>query len=164
MSNELTAEPRDPATATSSVNPRHYTHAEVCAEFSENSQRGELWDGTLVMSPSPSFFHQEVLLRFYRQLHEWVTSRALGKVITAPTDMVLSEQRVTQPDVVFVSRERFEIAIYERGDILKRIVSGRGAVRLVRQLYTLITFELLSRPGLQVHPVRLAVYLILDGC
>ena len=127
MSNELTTEPRDPAPAvTSPKNTRHYTYAEVCAEFSENSQRSELWDGTLTMSPSPSFFHQEVLLRFYRQLHEWVASRALGKVITAPIDMVLSEHRVTQPDVVFVSRERFEIiqrVIMGPADLICEVIS-----------------------------------------
>jgi len=69
----------------------------------------ELWDGELIMSPTPSFFHQEIVLCFYRHLYEWVTKRQLGKVITAPIDMVLSPHRVMQPDVAFISKDRLSI-------------------------------------------------------
>ena len=88
MSAELMVEPKQPAPGDV---PRRYTYAQVCAEFAESSQPSELWDGALVMSPSPSFSHQEILLRFYRQLHDWCENRGLGKVITAPIDMVLSD-------------------------------------------------------------------------
>ena len=61
------------------------------------------------MSPAPSFYHQKVVLRFYRQLYDCVSSRKLGEVVTGPIDMVLSPHRVTQPDVVFISRDRLGI-------------------------------------------------------
>jgi len=61
------------------------------------------------MSPAPSFYHQEVTLRFYRQLYDWVARRKLGKVVTGPIDMVLSPHRVTQPDVAFISQGRLDI-------------------------------------------------------
>ena len=61
------------------------------------------------MSPAPSFYHQEVTLRFYRQLYDWVTRYKLGKVVSGPIDMVLSPHRVTQPDVAFISQGRLGI-------------------------------------------------------
>ena len=88
---------------------RRYTYEELVAEMPETNQPCELWDGELIMSPAPSFYHQKVVLRFYRQLHDWVVGRKLGEVVTGPIDMVLSPHRVTQPDVVFISRDRLSI-------------------------------------------------------
>src|SRR5436190_3927478 len=84
---------------------RLYTYDELVAELPETNQPCELWDGELIMSPTPSFFHQEILLNVYRRLHDWVSQRRLGKVITAPIDMVLSPHRVVQPDMAFISQE-----------------------------------------------------------
>src|SRR6266566_9247829 len=88
---------------------RLYTYDELVAEFPESNQPCELWDGELIMSPSPSFFHQEIALRFYRALYDWVQARQLGKVIASPIDMVLSPHRVTQPDVAYIAKERLGI-------------------------------------------------------
>ena len=91
---------------------RRYSYSDLVAEMEETTQPHELWDGELVMSPTPSFFHQEIVFRFHRSLHDWVTPRQLGKVVAAPIDMVLSPHRVVQPDVAFVAAAR-------------RIVAGR---------------------------------------
>jgi Uma2 family endonuclease len=88
---------------------RRYTYAELVAEMPETNQPCELWDGELIMSPAPSFYHQEVTIRFCHQLYDWVTKRKLGKVVAGPIDMVLSPHRVTQPDVAFISQARLGI-------------------------------------------------------
>src|SRR5437588_3327659 len=88
---------------------RLYTYDELVAEFPETNQPGERWDGELIMSPAPSFDHQEIVFRFARRLHDWVAKRKLGKVIIAPIDMVLSPHRVTQPDVAFIAQDRLGI-------------------------------------------------------
>ncbi len=88
---------------------RRYTYDELVAEVGESNQLCELWDGELIMSPTPSFFHQKIAFRFQRLLDDWVTARGLGEVVGAPIDMVLSEHRVTQPDVLFISKERLHI-------------------------------------------------------
>src|SRR2546427_2663638 len=88
---------------------RLYTYDELVAEMPETSQPCELWDGELIMSPAPSFDHQEIVLRFYRRLFEWVSQRKLGKVVTAPIDMVLSPHRAMQPDVAFIAQDRLGI-------------------------------------------------------
>jgi Uma2 family endonuclease len=81
----------------------------MTAEMPESNQPCELWDGELIMSPAPSFYHLEVTLRFYRRLYDWVSQHRLGKVVAGPIDMVLSPHRVTQPDVVFISEARLDI-------------------------------------------------------
>lgn len=88
---------------------RRYTYEELVAEMPRTNQPCELWDGELIMSPAPSFYHQEIVLRFSHQLYRWVLERKLGKVVNGPVDMILSPHRVMQPDVVFISRERVGI-------------------------------------------------------
>ena len=89
--------------------PRRWTYDELVAEMPETNQPCELWEGELVTSPAPSFFHQQIAFRLQRALHDWVRAKQLGEVIGAPIDMVLSPHRVTQPDVAFISKERLQI-------------------------------------------------------
>jgi len=89
--------------------PRRYTYDELVAEMHESNLPCELWDGEVIMSPAPSFFHQKVVFRFSRKLYDWVSDHHLGEVVTAPIDMVLSSHRVMQPNVVFIARDRLGI-------------------------------------------------------
>ena len=98
-----------PRAAARPAEPRRWTFDEMLAELPESNLPTELWDGELVMSPSPSFFHQEIVVRFHDLLRAWVGRHALGKTGLAPLDMVLSNHRVVQPDVFFVSNERLAI-------------------------------------------------------
>jgi len=61
------------------------------------------------MSPSPSFFHQEVVVRFHDLLRAWVRKHNLGKTGIAPLDMILTSRRVVQPDAFFVSNARSSV-------------------------------------------------------
>jgi Uma2 family endonuclease len=108
------------------------TYAELVAQLPETNQPCELWDGELIMSPAPSFYHQEIVFRFHRSLHDWVVDRRLGKVVGAPIDMVLSPHRTTQPDVAFVAQERLKIiqrAIMGPADLVAEVVSLEGRHR-----------------------------------
>jgi Uma2 family endonuclease len=96
--------------------PRLYTYDELVAESPETNQHCELWDGELIMSPAPSFWHQQIVARFFHQIHAWVSKHNLGEVVTAPIDMVLSPHRVTQPDVVFIAQDRL--------GIIDRVIKG----------------------------------------
>jgi len=113
----------------------------LVAEMPETSQPCELWDGELIMSPAPSFYHQEIVGRFWHCLYDWVSKRNLGKVVTGPIDMVLSPHRVTQPDVVFISQERLGIiskSINGPVDLAAEVISlgGRNRDRIdKRDLY-----------------------------
>ncbi len=106
--------------------PRRYTYAELRAELPESNQPCELWEGILIKFPTPSFYHQEVALRLYRHLQDWVSRHSLGKVIAAPVDMVLSEHQTTQPDVAFIARDRLTIiqeAIVGPADLVAEVLS-----------------------------------------
>jgi Uma2 family endonuclease len=98
----------------------------MLAELPESNQPTELWDGELIMSPAPSFFHQQIVAQFYEQLNAWVRAHKLGKTGIAPLDMVLTNTRVTQPDVVFISNQRLDI-IQERlmgaADLVAEVIS-----------------------------------------
>src|SRR2546425_3962560 len=105
---------------------RRYTYEELVAEMPETNQPCELWDGEIIMPPAPSFDHQEIVLRFYRRLYQWVSKRKLGKVVTAPIDMVLSPHRAMQPDVAFIAKDRLDIirrAIHGPVDLAVEVIS-----------------------------------------
>ena len=105
---------------------RRWTFDELAAELPETNLPTELWDGELIMPPAPSFFHQDIVGHFYKLLDGWVRRHRLGKVGIAPIDMVLTPHRTTQPDVVFISKERLRIikrAIHGAADLVVEVIS-----------------------------------------
>lgn len=66
----------------------------------------ELIHGHLVMSPSPSFQHQTLVLTLATTLREYIQSQEAGEVSIAPMDVHLSDDTVVQPDVLYVSSDR----------------------------------------------------------
>jgi Uma2 family endonuclease len=74
-----------------------------------DDERWELLDGELVMVPSPSTYHQATQAKLGSRLNNFVEKGGLGHVFFAPTDVVLSDTNVVQPDLLFVSREREHI-------------------------------------------------------
>lgn len=98
----------------------------MVAELPESNLPIELWDGELVMSPTPSFFHQKIVSRFYEALSAWVRQHKLGETAFAPLDMVLTNTRATQPDVVFISTERLGIIqtrLLGAADLVAEVIS-----------------------------------------
>ena len=102
----LTASKSNARIRAQRLTDRRWTFDELAAEVPESNQPMELWDGELIMASASSFFHQEVVARFYDALKQWVAQRHLGKVVFTPIDMILTSRRVTQPDVLFISNER----------------------------------------------------------
>ena len=105
-------------------------------------KRYDLIDGELYMAPAPSSRHQRLLLRLARLLADFIELHGLGEVYIAPLDVILSEQDVLQPDLLFVAQERREI-ISERGcegppDLVVEILSPATEQRdreLKRKVY-----------------------------
>jgi len=67
----------------------------------ETTRPAELVDGELIMSPSPSFWHQELLARVVGPLRAWAAS-APGPVtvVQAPMDVRFGSDRILQPDAM----------------------------------------------------------------
>ena len=74
-----------------------------------DDERWELLNGELLMAPSPNVSHQRVATDLVTVLNAFVQESDLGRVYAAPTDVVLSETNVVQPDLLFVSKEREQI-------------------------------------------------------
>ena len=105
---------------------RIWTYDEMPTELPETNAPMELWDGEIITSPSPSFFHQDIVLRFFKLLDGWVAPRRLGKTTTAPLDMVLAPNLAVQPDVMFVSNERRQIiqrVLMGAADLVLEVIS-----------------------------------------
>jgi Uma2 family endonuclease len=88
---------------------RLWTYGELCREFEETNQPVELWEGELIMSPSPSPRHQLIVGRLFQLLGQYVVENKLGQIFFAPLDVVLSPHRVVQPDIFFISNERVSL-------------------------------------------------------
>jgi len=72
----------------------------------QDRNRYEVLDGELYMTPSPSYQHQIVVIELASILREHVSRQGLGRVLTAPMDVVLSETNIVQPDVLFLRTDR----------------------------------------------------------
>ncbi len=81
----------------------------------DDGHRYELIDGNLVMTPAPSWAHQNAVANLLFQLK--LTCPTELCVLTAPFDVVLASDTVMQPDILVAPRE----------DFTKRDLPGRHA-------------------------------------
>jgi len=105
--------------------------------------RFEIIEGELLVTPAPNFRHQLILTNLFHGLITHVKAGNLGKLVPAPTDVVLARDQVVQPDLLFVARDRQAIidpqgAVHGAPDLVVEILSpattGRDRV-MKRKLY-----------------------------
>lgn len=77
--------------------------------FPDDGKRHELIDGEHYVTPAPVTKHQRILANLHRLIGTFVHEQDLGVVFFAPTDVVLSELDVVQPDFLFISSSRLDI-------------------------------------------------------
>jgi Uma2 family endonuclease len=104
------------ATMTRPKARRLWTSEEMVAELPETNLPVELWDGEIVMSPTPTPSHQTIVLRLTRVMDDFVRDKKAGTVFVSPLDVVLSPRRVVQPDLFFIS--------HDNGDIIQDQIRG----------------------------------------
>ena len=96
-----------------------------------DDKRYELLEGELVMVPSPRELHQRIARNLGFIL--WELLRGRGEVYLAPFDVVLAEDTVVQPDIIFIAEERADIITADnvRGapDLIIEILSENTAER-----------------------------------
>lgn len=74
----------------------------------EGSPRCELIEGRWHRTPAPPVTHQTLLGRLFATIFNFLATSPIGTVLLAPTDVVLSNTTVVQPDLLFVAREHQE--------------------------------------------------------
>jgi Uma2 family endonuclease len=72
--------------------------------YPDDNLRRELIDGELVVTPSPSYRHQRVVVRLTVELFQYEKDHG-GRVVPAPLDVYFSDASVVEPDVLFVREE-----------------------------------------------------------
>jgi len=97
----------------------------------ETGPRYQLIQGRFYMAPAPSRYHQEISRNLELILGNYLDENPIGKLYDAPFDVVLDEVNVFQPDILFVSRERYGI-LTDAGaegapDFIAEILSPRTA-------------------------------------
>jgi len=78
-----------------------FTHAERDA-LPDDGRRHELLDGVLLMTPTPSIRHQDIVVGLLVRLR--AAAPPWAKVMVAPTDVVLGPATVLEPDIVVARR------------------------------------------------------------
>ncbi|MEJ5338333.1 MAG: Uma2 family endonuclease [Aquificaceae bacterium] len=86
--------------------------------------RIELIDGEVYEMPAPSAKHQDVLIRILLPMRIYADSKSSGVVLTAPVDVIFSEDTVLQPDIVYVSdQSKVKEKIHGAPDLVVEVVS-----------------------------------------
>ena len=96
-----------------------------------DDERYEIIDGELIMVAAPRRVHQASSRNIGTPLDTYVKANRLGEMYYAPTDVILSDINVVQPDILFVSNARAHILADEgiRGapDLVVEILSPSTA-------------------------------------
>ncbi|MBI5198959.1 MAG: Uma2 family endonuclease [Nitrospirae bacterium] len=114
-----------PAIRTSDVTEKKYTYADYL--LIEDEKRYEIHEGELIMVPAPNTGHQRISWEIEFIMGKFVKENNLGTILDAPTDVVLAEGVVLQPDILFISKDREDIikprAVMAPPDLVVEIAS-----------------------------------------
>jgi Uma2 family endonuclease len=74
--------------------------------FPDDGKRHELIDGEHFVTPTPIRKHQAVSGNLHGLIWSYLQQHPVGRIFSAPFDVILSEFDVVEPDLLYVSRER----------------------------------------------------------
>jgi len=77
--------------------------------FPENGNRHELIDGDHFMSPAPRTLHQRILRKLIKAFDSFLEKQKMGEIFLSPTDVVLSDLDVVEPDLLFIASKNSHI-------------------------------------------------------
>lgn len=93
----------------------------------DDNNRYEVLEGELKMAPASNTVHQSVSRNLEFLIWSFVKKKGTGQVFYAPIDVVLDDDVVLQPDIVYVSNDNLNIicknAIQGTPDLAIEIVS-----------------------------------------
>lgn len=105
----------------------YITYEDLC-RLPSDGKRYEIFDGEAYMSPAPSAWHQDLLLRLAFWFKAAIRDRS--KVYVAPVDVVLDRATAVQPDLLLILEARLDIirhAIHGAPDLVLEILSPSTA-------------------------------------
>jgi Uma2 family endonuclease len=111
--------------------------------FPDDGKRHELIDGEHYVTPAPNWKHQAISGNLYGLIWSHLQKHPIGRIMSAPFDVIFSQFDVVEPDLVFISKERLEQIRSSAGakgapDLVVEIGSSRTRKRdetIKRRLY-----------------------------
>jgi len=89
------------------------------ASMPDDGNRYEIIDGQLFVTPAPTTRHQRMVGELFAVLHDYLRREPIGVALFAPLDVVYSDRRIVQPDVLVVPKGRGTLPDrFERGQSL----------------------------------------------
>jgi len=85
-----------------------YTYQDLLTTPDDHN-RYEIFEGDLIVTPSPTPSHQKASFNLTLLLGEHSKKNNLGEVYYAPLDVVFDEETVIEPDILFISTGRLSI-------------------------------------------------------
>ena len=111
-------------------------------ELPDDGRRHEIIDGEHYVTPSPVIRHQLIVGSLHYLIKGYLRQNDLGEVFLSPLDVLFSDFDIVEPDLIYVSRERWSVLTTKnlRGapDLVVEILSPgtRGRDRgIKRKLY-----------------------------
>jgi Uma2 family endonuclease len=105
-----------------------YTYSDLLT-VPDDGNRYELFEGELIMTPSPILLHQIASDNLVYKLKQYNEVYDIGVIVSAPFDVYFDDENVVQPDIIFVSNERRSIVEEKRikgtPDLIVEILSPR---------------------------------------
>ena len=130
-------------------------------------ERYELIDGELIMVGAPNMEHQSIQFEIGLRVGTFVKDGDLGWVFNPPTDVLLSDHDVVQPDLIFVSRERKHVItdanIQGAPDLVVEILSPSSATRDRRDKFDLYAMHGVAEYWLISPEARIVRVFVLRG-
>ena len=112
--------------AKQEIRSSHLTYEDYVL-FPDDGKRHEIIEGDHYVTPAPRTKHQRISANLTTAMVSFAKQRNLGLVLTAPCDVVLSDENVIQPDILFVSTARAAIVtednIQGAPDLMVEIIS-----------------------------------------
>jgi len=99
----------------------------------------QLIEGELVMTPSPTTFHQIISANLFKAIAKFVDGKKTGIALYSPIDVYLGDENALQPDIVFISKQLQEIieddGIHGAPDMIIEILSPSTAYYDIKKKY-----------------------------
>jgi Uma2 family endonuclease len=105
---------------------KHWTYEALVEHFPPETPC-EIIENELFMSPAPNTEHQDISGELEFLLRTFCKKNQLGKIYDAPFDVIVDENNVVQPDIIFISNQNLE-KLTKRGfegvpDLVVEIIS-----------------------------------------
>src|SRR5439155_12433919 len=106
------------------VSQRKWTVEEFYAarDAAPPGERWELVDGEVLVTPSPHWTHQRIVMELTLLLGPYVKRHALGELFASPLDVNLEPGLILQPDILVVPPGELRV----RSDTVRRLVPAIG--------------------------------------